>query len=109
LLFVCSGLGNKTYEQFNAIGQFWDTKLAELGGTRLFDAGVGDDDGKYAFFFFVVFFGLVSYHQPSDSLEEDYVQWKDRMWPVLCKHFNIDMEAASNVTYVCFFQLKKRT
>ncbi len=41
------GLGNKTYEHFNAMGKFVDTKLEELGGERVFEVGMGDDDGKW--------------------------------------------------------------
>ena len=41
------GLGNKTYEHYNSMGKFWDAKLAELGANRVFELGLGDDDGKY--------------------------------------------------------------
>lgn len=41
------GLGNKTYEHFNAMGKYVDKRLEELGATRVVEAGVGDDDGKY--------------------------------------------------------------
>ena len=40
------GLGNKTYEHFNSMGKFVDKKLEELGGERVFELGVGDDDAK---------------------------------------------------------------
>ncbi len=40
------GLGNKTYEHFNATGKYTDKRLAELGGNRVFDLGLGDDDSK---------------------------------------------------------------
>lgn len=40
------GLGNKTYEHFNAMGKYCDKRLAELGAKRVYEAGVGDDDGK---------------------------------------------------------------
>lgn len=40
------GLGNKTYEHYNEMGKFFDTKLEELGGERIFELGLGDDDGK---------------------------------------------------------------
>ena len=29
------------------MGKFVDKRLEELGGTRVVEAGVGDDDGKY--------------------------------------------------------------
>lgn len=40
------GLGNKTYEHFNAMGRFVDKRLEELGADRVFKVGEGDDDGK---------------------------------------------------------------
>ena len=40
------GLGNKTYEHYNAMGRFVDKRLEELGATRVFELGEGDDDGK---------------------------------------------------------------
>lgn len=39
-------LGNKTYEHYNAMGKYVDQRLAELGAQRIFDLGMGDDDGK---------------------------------------------------------------
>lgn len=39
-------LGNKTYEHYNAMGKYVDKRLEELGATRIFDLGLGDDDGK---------------------------------------------------------------
>lgn len=40
------GLGNKTYEHFNAMGKYVDKRLEQLGAQRIFDLGLGDDDGK---------------------------------------------------------------
>jgi NADPH-ferrihemoprotein reductase len=41
------GLGNKTYEHFNAVGKYFDKRLDELKASRLVPLGIGDDDGKY--------------------------------------------------------------
>lgn len=41
------GLGNKTYEHYNAVGKYVDKRLAELGGVQVCELGLGDDDGKY--------------------------------------------------------------
>ena len=46
LRYTVFGLGNKTYEHFNAVGRYIDTRLEGLGATRVFPAGEGDDDGK---------------------------------------------------------------
>jgi len=40
-------LGNKTYEHYNAVGKYVDKRLTELGGVRVCEVGLGDDDGKY--------------------------------------------------------------
>ncbi|KAG8122804.1 hypothetical protein E2320_018254 [Naja naja] len=44
--YAVFGLGNKTYEHFNAMGKFVDKRLEELGAQRIFELGLGDDDGK---------------------------------------------------------------
>jgi len=44
--YTVFGLGNKTYEHYNAMGKFFDKKLAELGAERMYPPGEGDDDGK---------------------------------------------------------------
>lgn len=40
------GLGNKTYEHYNEMGKYVDTRLEKLGATRVYELGLGDDDGK---------------------------------------------------------------
>lgn len=40
------GLGNKTYEHYNKVAIYVDKRLEELGGTRVFEMGLGDDDAK---------------------------------------------------------------
>lgn len=45
--YAVFGLGNKTYEHYNAIGRYVDQRLAELGAQRVFQLGEGDDDGKW--------------------------------------------------------------
>lgn len=41
------GLGNKTYEHYNKVAIYVDKRLEELGGSRVFELGLGDDDAKY--------------------------------------------------------------
>ncbi|XP_062391923.1 NADPH--cytochrome P450 reductase isoform X1 [Sardina pilchardus] len=67
--YAVFGLGNKTYEHFNAMGKYVDKRLAELGAKRVFDLGVGDDDG---------------------NLEEDFVSWKELFWPAVCEFFGVE-------------------
>ncbi|KPP68769.1 NADPH--cytochrome P450 reductase-like [Scleropages formosus] len=62
-------LGNKTYEHYNATGKFVDKRLAELGASRIFDLGMGDDDG---------------------NLEEDFVSWREQFWPAVSEYFGVE-------------------
>nr|UCK81639.1 NADPH--cytochrome P450 reductase [Arenicola marina] len=68
LNYAVFGLGNKTYEHFNAMGKFVDTKLEELGAHRVYELGSGDDDG---------------------NIEEDFVTWREKFWPAVCENFGI--------------------
>ncbi|KAI4878818.1 hypothetical protein NFI96_033302 [Prochilodus magdalenae] len=66
--FAVFGLGNKTYDHFNAMGKYTDKRLTELGASRIFDLGLGDDDG---------------------NLEEDFVSWKEQFWPAVCEFIGV--------------------
>jgi NADPH-ferrihemoprotein reductase len=44
LKFCVFGLGNSSYEQFNAAGKLIDRSMKSLGATRLMDIHLGDDD-----------------------------------------------------------------
>ncbi|CDW58868.1 NADPH cytochrome P450 reductase [Trichuris trichiura] len=68
LNYAVFGLGNKTYEHFNAMARFVDKKLAKLGANRISELGLGDDDA---------------------NIEEDFMLWKNEFWTSVCKHFNI--------------------
>lgn len=48
LHYTVFGLGNKTYQHFNAVGKFVDARLADLHATRAFVLGEGDDDSKFS-------------------------------------------------------------
>ena len=39
LNYAVFGLGNKTYEHYNAMGIYVDKRLEELGGKRIHDLG----------------------------------------------------------------------
>ncbi|GAA6007067.1 NADPH--hemoprotein reductase [Rhodotorula paludigena] len=62
LRYVVFGLGNSTYEHFNAMARNVDNRLTELGAKRIGPRGEGDDD---------------------KSMEEDYLAWKDDMFAAL--------------------------
>ncbi|XP_039958279.1 NADPH--cytochrome P450 reductase isoform X2 [Bactrocera neohumeralis] len=63
------GLGNKTYEHYNKMAIYVDQRLEELGATRVFELGLGDDDA---------------------NIEDDFITWKDRFWPAVCDFFGIE-------------------
>ncbi|XP_069672072.1 NADPH--cytochrome P450 reductase [Periplaneta americana] len=63
------GLGNKTYEHYNEVAKYVDKRLEELGASRVFELGLGDDDA---------------------NIEDDFITWKDKFWPAVCEHFGIE-------------------
>jgi len=67
--YAVFGLGNKTYPEYNVIGKQIDKRMAELGATRIYDLGLGNDD---------------------DNIEDDFLVWKKGFAPVVCKEFGLD-------------------
>ncbi|XP_046680657.1 NADPH--cytochrome P450 reductase isoform X2 [Homalodisca vitripennis] len=82
LNYAVFGLGNKTYEHYNAVAIYVDKRLEELGATRVFQLGLGDDDA---------------------NIEDDFITWKDKFWPAVCEHFG--MEATGEEVSVRQYQL----
>ncbi|XP_026081653.1 NADPH--cytochrome P450 reductase-like isoform X1 [Carassius auratus] len=81
--YTVFALGNKTYEHYNAMGKYVDQRMAELGAQRIFDLGMGDDDG---------------------NLEEDFVSWREQFWPAVCEHFGV--EATGEESSIRQYELK---
>ncbi|XP_052433109.1 P450 (cytochrome) oxidoreductase b isoform X3 [Carassius gibelio] len=81
--YTVFALGNKTYEHYNAMGKYVDQRLSELGAQRIFDLGMGDDDG---------------------NLEEDFVSWREQFWPAVCEHFGV--EATGEESSIRQYELK---
>ncbi|KAG8803503.1 NADPH-cytochrome P450 reductase [Serendipita sp. 398] len=75
LKYVVFGLGNKTYEHYNFIARKTDEKLEEMGATRLGPRGEGDDD---------------------KAMEEDYLEWKEQMWPALAEALGVEEGAGGD-------------
>ncbi|XP_013384420.1 NADPH--cytochrome P450 reductase [Lingula anatina] len=67
--YAVFSLGNKTYEHYNAMGKYVDKRLEELGATRIYEVGLGDDDA---------------------NIEEDFVTWREKFWPAVCEHFGVE-------------------
>ncbi|XP_063707533.1 NADPH--cytochrome P450 reductase [Culicoides brevitarsis] len=69
LNYAVFGLGNKTYEHYNKVAIYVDKRLEELGATRVYELGLGDDDA---------------------NIEDDFITWKDKFWPNVCDFFGIE-------------------
>ncbi|KAJ5584852.1 uncharacterized protein N7459_004652 [Penicillium hispanicum] len=63
LKYVAFGLGNNTYEHYNAMVRQVDAALTKLGAKRIGSAGEGDDG--------------------AGTMEEDFLAWKEPMWAAL--------------------------
>ncbi|KAN0033912.1 hypothetical protein ACTFIV_000391 [Dictyostelium citrinum] len=82
--FTVFGLGNKTYEHYNAVARVIDRRMEELGGKRVFERGEGDDDA---------------------TLEEDFNRWKKDMWPVVCKFLGYELKSTEDDKFVPRFRM----
>lgn len=51
--FQVFGLGNKTYEHYNEVAIYVDKRLEELGAHKVYTLGLGDDDAKFVYNFFL--------------------------------------------------------
>ncbi|XP_050345279.1 NADPH--cytochrome P450 reductase isoform X1 [Nymphalis io] len=77
LNYAVFGLGNKTYEHYNAVAIYVDKRLEELGATRVYEIGLGDDDA---------------------NIEDDFITWKEKFWPSVCEKFNIENTGEEELT-----------
>ncbi|ODM20181.1 NADPH--cytochrome P450 reductase [Aspergillus cristatus] len=68
--FVAFGLGNNTYEHYNAMVRHIDTALTKLGAQRIGAAGEGDDG--------------------AGTMEEDFLAWKEPMWAALSESMTLE-------------------
>jgi NADPH-ferrihemoprotein reductase len=70
LNYVAFGLGNNTYEHYNAMVRRVDKALQRLGAHRIGEAGEGDDG--------------------AGTMEEDFLAWKDPMWAALAAKMGLE-------------------
>ncbi|XP_026495068.1 NADPH--cytochrome P450 reductase isoform X1 [Vanessa tameamea] len=77
LNYAVFGLGNKTYEHYNAVAIYVDKRLEELGASRVYEVGLGDDDA---------------------NIEDDFITWKEKFWPSVCEKFNIESTGEEELT-----------
>ena len=74
LNYVAFGLGNNTYEHYNVLVRRVNASLTKLGGTRIGEAGEGDDG--------------------AGTMEEDFLAWKEPMWVALTKKMSLEEREA---------------
>ncbi|KAG7848152.1 hypothetical protein KL941_002331 [Ogataea angusta] len=70
LKFSCFGLGNSTYEFYNAMGKKTVSTLTEKGATLVGELGLGDD-GR-------------------GTMDEDYMAWKDGLFDILKDQLSLE-------------------
>ncbi|KAL1977078.1 hypothetical protein VTN31DRAFT_3360 [Thermomyces dupontii] len=74
LKYVAFGLGNNTYEHYNAMVRNVDKALTKLGAKRIGAAGEGDDG--------------------AGTMEEDFLAWKELMWAALAEEMGLEEREA---------------
>ncbi|KAJ5559129.1 hypothetical protein N7535_009007 [Penicillium sp. DV-2018c] len=74
LKYVAFGLGNNTYEHYNAMVRQVDAALTKLGAKRIGTAGEGDDG--------------------AGTMEEDFLAWKEPMWAALTEAMGLQEREA---------------
>ncbi|KAK7206977.1 NADPH cytochrome P450 oxidoreductase [Myxozyma melibiosi] len=84
--YAAFGLGNSTYEHYNAVIHRVDESLTRLGATRLGPVGEGDD--------------------ARGTAEEDFMAWKEQMWPEVSEAMHLQ---AHDVKYEPSFALLETT
>lgn len=84
LKYIAFGLGNSTYEFYNAMGQKLNEKLESLGAQRLAPYGQGDD-------------GL-------GTMDEDFLSWKEACFDALKTNLSLEEH---ELVYVPSFELSE--
>ncbi|KAF9768371.1 hypothetical protein IL306_014340 [Fusarium sp. DS 682] len=83
--YVAFGLGNSTYEHYNAMVRRVSKALDQLGARNLASVGEADD--------------------AAGTTEEDFLSWKQDMWPKLVQEFGLQER---DVTYESTFGVVER-
>jgi NADPH-ferrihemoprotein reductase len=80
LHYIAFGLGNKTYEHYNAVVRKTVAAFDALGASRIGNVGEGDDG--------------------SGTTEEDFIAWKEDMWTALAPKMNLtEVQSTYEPTY----------
>ncbi|CAZ81042.1 unnamed protein product [Tuber melanosporum] len=86
LKFIGFGLGNNTYEHFNAVIRRLTATLLKLGAKQIGNIGEGDDG--------------------TGTMEEDFLAWKEPMWKALQEEMDLEEREA---VYEPVFSIAERT
>ncbi|CAM9422888.1 unnamed protein product [Heterosigma akashiwo] len=83
--YAVFGLGNRQYEQFNQTSKTVDKVLEKRGAARVFELGLGDDDGTLEARQTPPPFPPRCFEEGEKSCAapEDWEAWRERLWPVL--------------------------
>ncbi|KAJ5469112.1 Oxidoreductase FAD/NAD(P)-binding [Penicillium sp. IBT 31633x] len=87
--YVAFGLGNNTYEHYNAMVRQVDTALTKLGAQRIGTAGEGDDG--------------------AGTMEEDFLAWKEPMWAALTDAMGLQEREAVYEAVFCVTEDDEKT
>lgn len=66
--FVAFGLGDTSYEQFNAMGKYFNSTFEELGGERIYKYGEGNAEGN--------------------KTEDNFNEWKLDLWNDIINYYS---------------------
>jgi len=80
--FAVFGLGNRQYEFFNQMGKDYDKFLGEIGGERLLDVGLGDDD---------------------QNLESEWLEWKTQFWDIVLPKYKGPDFVIDDTSFECSY------
>ena len=89
LKYVCFGLGNSTYEFYNAIGQKTVEQLTSKGASLIGELGLGDD-GK-------------------GTMDEDYLEWKDNLFDLIKDQLHLEEQAVKYEPSIAVVENEKLT
>lgn len=81
LKYVAFGLGNNTYEHYNAMVRQVDAAFTKLGAQRIGTAGEGDDG--------------------AGTMEEDFLAWKEPMWAALTEAMGLQERESAYEPVFC--------